>query len=54
MARNLADGTQGKMKALYEYLSGPEFRQRVEAINDASRAMNDQLDRERTGSLPVR
>jgi len=47
MARSLAEGTQGKMKALYEYLSGPEFKQRVEAIFDASDAMREQLDRER-------
>ena len=47
MARSLAEGTQGKMKALYEYLSGSEFKQRVEAIFDASDAMREQLERER-------
>jgi hypothetical protein len=47
MARSLAEGADAKMKALYAYLSGPEFRQRVEAIHDASRAMHDQLERER-------
>jgi hypothetical protein len=47
MARSLAEGTDAKMKALYAYLSGPEFRQRVEAIHDASKSMTEQLDRER-------
>jgi hypothetical protein len=35
------------MELLYEYLSGNEFRQRVEAIVEAFEAMQLQLNRER-------
>ncbi len=47
LARSLAENTDGKMKALYSYLTGSEFRQRVEAINDASGFLREQLQKER-------
>lgn len=46
-ARKAADGMHEKMESLYAYLSGDEFRQRVEASVDTFRAMQDQLGRER-------
>jgi hypothetical protein len=35
------------MESLYAYLSGDQFRQRVEAIVETFRVMQDQLGRER-------
>lgn len=46
-ARKAAEGMHEKMESLYRYLSGDEFRQRVEANIDTFRAMQDQLARER-------
>jgi len=46
-ARKAADGMHEKMESLYAYLSGDEFRQRVEAIVETFRVMQDQLARER-------
>jgi hypothetical protein len=46
-ARAASAGKHEKMELLYEYLSGNEFRQRVEAIVEAFAAMQDQLTRER-------
>ncbi|HWP59656.1 MAG TPA: DUF2130 domain-containing protein [Candidatus Acidoferrales bacterium] len=46
-ARKAAEGMHDKMESLYAYLSGDEFRQRVEAIVETFRAMEDQLSRER-------
>lgn len=46
-ARASAAGKGEKMEMLYEYLSGNEFRQRVEAIVEAFEAMQRQLNRER-------
>lgn len=36
-----------KMKAIYDYLSGPDFKMRIEAVGDAIMAMNDDLAAER-------
>jgi len=47
-ARKAAEGKDRKMELLYEYLSGPEFRQRVEAMVEAMRAMHQDLEREKT------
>ena len=47
LARSLTEGTEGKMKTLYDYLTGPEFRQRIQAIHDSSIRLKDQLDREK-------
>lgn len=46
-ARAAAAGKDEKMELLYAYLSGNEFRQRVEAIVEAFTAMQAQLNRER-------
>ncbi len=42
-----AVGKNEKMEFLYGYLSGPEFKQKVEAIVDAFKAMKEDLDHER-------
>ncbi|MEW6245654.1 MAG: DUF2130 domain-containing protein [Nitrospirota bacterium] len=46
-ARQAAEGMQEKMAALYRYLSGDEFRHRVEALVETFKAMEDQLAKER-------
>jgi hypothetical protein len=46
-ARKAAEGMHDKMESLYAYLSGDEFRDRVEAIVETFGAMQDQLARER-------
>lgn len=47
MARQAGEGQQTKMEMVYQYLTGPRFKQRVEAIVEAFNAMRDDLDRER-------
>jgi hypothetical protein len=47
MARLAAEGKSSKMEVLYAYLSGTEFKQRVEAIVESFVAMNEDLDREK-------
>ncbi|AEG00454.1 DUF2130 domain-containing protein [Methylomonas methanica] len=47
MARLAAEGQHGKTEMVYQYLTGPRFRQRVEAIVEAFSAMQDDLDKER-------
>jgi hypothetical protein len=47
-ARKSVDGQQTKMEMVYEYLTGPRFRQRVEAIVERFRGMEDDLAKERT------
>ncbi|HWP84871.1 MAG TPA: DUF2130 domain-containing protein [Terriglobia bacterium] len=46
-ARAAWEGKREKMELLYAYLSGDEFRQRVEAIVEAFSAMQSQLQKER-------
>jgi hypothetical protein len=46
-ARSAAMTKGEKLELLYRYLSGVEFRQRVEAIVDAFERMRDDLDQER-------
>jgi hypothetical protein len=46
-ARQAAVGQQTKMELLYGYLTGPRFRQRVEAIVEKFSDMQEDLDRER-------
>ena len=48
LARKSADGQQTKMEMVYEYLTGPRFRQRVEAIVERFRNLEDDLIKERT------
>jgi len=47
MARQVSDGQQTKTEMVYQYLTGPRFRQRVEAIVEAFSSMKDDLDKER-------
>jgi hypothetical protein len=46
-ARKAAEGQQGKMEMVYQYLTGPSFRQRVAAIVEAFSSMKEDLDREK-------
>jgi len=46
-ARQSAATKEEKLELLYRYLSGVEFRQRVEAVVDAFAKMRDELDQER-------
>ena len=46
-ARLAAEGQQTKTEMVYEYLTGPRFRQRVEAIVEAFVSMREDLDKER-------
>ena len=45
--RLIAVGQQTKAEMIYEYLMGPRFRQRVEAIVESFSCMQEDLDRER-------
>lgn len=47
MARQVSEGLQTKTEMVYQYLTGPRFRQRVEAIVEAFSSMQEDLDKER-------
>jgi hypothetical protein len=47
MARKSSEGQQTKTEMVYQYLTGPRFRQRVEAIVEAFSSMQLDLDKER-------
>jgi hypothetical protein len=47
MARQSSEGQQTKTEMVYQYLTGPRFRQRVEAIVEAFSTMQEDLDKER-------
>lgn len=47
MTRAVSDGQQTKTEMVYQYLTGPRFRQRVEAIVEAFSSMQSDLDKER-------
>jgi hypothetical protein len=47
MARQASEGQQTKMEMVYQYLTGPRFRQRVQAIVEAFSSMKEDLDKER-------
>lgn len=47
MARQVSEGQQTKTEMVYQYLTGPRFKQRVEAIVEAFSTMQEDLDRER-------
>ena len=47
MARQVSEGQQSKTEMVYQYLTGPRFRQRVEAIVEAFSSMQEDLDKER-------
>jgi hypothetical protein len=46
-ARQASEGQQTKMEMVYNYLTGPRFRHRVQAIVEAFSSMRDDLDREK-------
>ena len=46
-ARQALDGQQTKTEMVYQYLTGPRFRHRVEAIVEAFSSMQEDLDREK-------
>lgn len=45
--RQASEGQQTKMDMVYQYLTGPRFRQRIQAIVEAFSSMREDLDRER-------
>ena len=47
MARAASEGQQTKTEMVYQYLTGPRFRHRIEAIVEAFSAMQEDLDKER-------
>ena len=46
-ARQASEGQQTKIEMVYQYLTGPRFRQRVEAIVEAFSSMKKDLDAEK-------
>ncbi len=46
-ARLASEGQQTKMELVYQYLTGPRFRQRVQAIVEAFSSMKEDLDKEK-------
>lgn len=46
-ARTAGEGQQTKMELVYQYLTGPRFRHRVQAIVEKFSDMQDDLDKER-------
>ena len=46
-ARQAGEGQQTKMEMIYQYLTGPRFRQRVEAIVEKFSDMQEDLEKER-------
>jgi len=51
MARLSAVGKNEKMEAIYNYLAGTEFRQKVEAIVEAFKMMQEDLDKEKKSTI---
>jgi hypothetical protein len=50
-ARQAGEGQQTKTEMVYQYLTGPRFRQRVQAIVEAFSTMQEDLDKERKAIL---
>jgi hypothetical protein len=50
-ARQAQDGRQTKMEMVYAYLTGPRFRQRIQAIVEQFSEMQDDLARERKAMM---
>jgi len=50
-ARQAGEGQQTKTAMVYQYLTGPRFRQRVQAIVEAFSSMQEDLDKERKAIL---
>lgn len=51
MTRQATEGQQTKTELVYQYLTGPRFRQRVQAIVEAFSSMQEDLDREKKAIL---
>jgi len=47
MERKVFEGKGGKLEGLYRYLSGPDFRRRIEAIVEAFKSMKEELEQEK-------
>ena len=47
LARQASEGQDSKTEMIYQYLTGPRFRHRVEAIVEAFSTMKEDLDKER-------
>ena len=47
LARQASEGQQTKTEMVYGYLTGPRFRQRVEAIVESFSSMREDLDKEK-------
>ena len=47
IARQASEGQQTKMEMVYQYLMGPRFRQRVQAIVEGFSTLQEDLDKER-------
>ncbi len=47
MARKASEGQQTKMEMVYQYLTGPRFKQRVLAMVEAWQAMKNDLEKEK-------
>ena len=45
--RQASEGQQTKMEMVYQYLTGPQFRQRIEAIVEAFSSMHENLHKEK-------
>jgi hypothetical protein len=45
--RNSQVGQQGKMEQIYNYLTGPRFRQRLEGIGEKFGELKEDLEKER-------
>ena len=46
-ARQASEGIQTKAEMVYQYLTGPRFRQRIQAIVEAFSSMQDDLEKEK-------
>jgi len=47
LARQATEGQEGKMELLYAYLTGPKFRQKIQAIVEAFTSMENDLNSEK-------
>jgi hypothetical protein len=52
-ARVSSEGRQTKMEMVYSYLTGPRFRQRIEAVVEKIQDMQADLDRERNAMTRI-
>jgi hypothetical protein len=50
-ARQAREGQQTKMEMVYQYLTGPRFKQRIEAIVEKFSDMQDDLEKERRATI---